>query len=65
MENFSINHYFFYFSGMLKPIESETREIRSLDGLWNFRVAASNDTLLGFKQKWYNGPLSEVLLKIS
>uniref|UniRef100_A0A6M2DP63 Beta-glucuronidase n=1 Tax=Xenopsylla cheopis TaxID=163159 RepID=A0A6M2DP63_XENCH len=45
--------------GMLKPIESETREIRSLDGLWNFRVAASNDTLLGFKQKWYNGPLSE------
>lgn len=46
---------------MLKPIETETREIRSLDGLWNFRVDTSNEALLGFKEKWYKGPLSKVL----
>lgn len=45
---------------MLKPVETETREIRSLDGLWNFRLSPANDPLLGFRQKWFEGPLSQV-----
>lgn len=46
--------------GILYPQESESRERKSLDGIWNFRVAPRNDPELGFKQEWFKQPLSEV-----
>lgn len=44
--------------GILYPQESESREVRSLDGLWNFVVSPTSD--LGQKQSWYKNPLTKV-----
>ncbi|KAL1140603.1 hypothetical protein AAG570_000533 [Ranatra chinensis] len=43
--------------GILYPQDSETRQVRKIDGIWHFRV--SNDSLLGFRQRWYSEPLSK------
>ncbi|KAK6179764.1 hypothetical protein SNE40_012049 [Patella caerulea] len=43
---------------MLYPRGSESRQIQSLDGMWNFRIDASPNRNLGFEQKWYSGRLS-------
>lgn len=47
-------------AALLYPRESETREIKSLDGLWNF--VKSNDTTPteGLREKWYLQDLSKV-----
>lgn len=45
--------------GILYPRESETREVKSLDGIWNFRLSGP-DPLIGFKEKWYTKDLSKV-----
>ena len=47
-------------SGLLYPRESESRDVRLLDGLWNFRADYSPDREAGFVEKWYSKPLSEV-----
>ena len=47
-------------SGLLYPRESESRDVRLLDGLWNFRADYSPDREAGFVEQWYNRPLSEV-----
>ncbi|XP_029160975.1 beta-glucuronidase isoform X2 [Nylanderia fulva] len=39
--------------GMLYPRESESREVRSLDGLWDFIVSPEGDALKGFRERWY------------
>ncbi|CAH1405474.1 unnamed protein product [Nezara viridula] len=44
-------------SGILYPRESETRQVKSLDGIWQFR--ASNDTVDGIKETWYAERLSQ------
>ncbi|XP_014232921.1 beta-glucuronidase isoform X1 [Trichogramma pretiosum] len=44
--------------GLLYPRESETREIKSLDGLWDFAVPPSNDVLLGHRESWHARTLS-------
>ncbi|XP_065215861.1 beta-glucuronidase isoform X1 [Planococcus citri] len=44
--------------GILYPRESESREVKSLDGIWNFRLS-DTDPLLGFKEKWYSKDLSK------
>ncbi|XP_067008358.2 beta-glucuronidase isoform X2 [Anabrus simplex] len=44
--------------GMLYPRESETREVRSLDGIWRFRLS-SDDPLEGFRDKWYDEDLTQ------
>ena len=52
-----------YFCGtraLLYPRESENREIKSLDGLWNFRADFSSSREAGFDEKWYLQPLYEV-----
>ncbi|XP_071443671.1 beta-glucuronidase-like [Hetaerina americana] len=46
--------------GILYPRESETREIRTLDGLWNFRVSSASHEDLGMLEKWYASDLSEL-----
>ncbi len=44
--------------GILYPRESESREVKSLDGVWNFRL--SPDPYVGFKEKWFTKDLSRV-----
>ncbi|XP_022085658.1 beta-glucuronidase-like isoform X2 [Acanthaster planci] len=44
---------------MLYPRESETREIKELNGLWKFRADNSPSRNEGFSAKWYLQHLSE------
>ena len=44
--------------GLLQPQESESREIKSLDGIWNFRKGSEHDSSLGFREKWYENQLT-------
>lgn len=46
-------------SGILYPQDSETRELKSLDGIWQFRLAPRLQPELGFQQQWYSKPLAE------
>lgn len=50
--------------GILYPRESETREVKLLDGIWNFRLSKP-DTQIGFKEKWFSQELSRVSFEIS
>lgn len=47
-------------AGLLYPRESETREVKSLDGIWDF--VRSNDTTptAGIREKWFADDLSKV-----
>lgn len=38
---------------VLYPIESESRELRTLHGLWNFKISPLSDQSIGFDKKWY------------
>ena len=40
-------------SCMLYPLESETRELKSLDGIWKFQLSPSLNPEIGFNSKWY------------
>ena len=44
----------------LFPQESETREIKLLDGLWNFRPDNSSSRNEGLEEKWYTKRLKKV-----
>lgn len=46
--------------GMLYPRESETREVRSLDGLWNFVKSDPTNPTQGVRDKWFMNDLSRV-----
>lgn len=39
--------------------DSETREVKSLDGIWHFTLGDSLDPELGFREKWFNQSLKE------
>ncbi|CAG0889855.1 unnamed protein product [Cyprideis torosa] len=43
--------------GLLYPFETETRETKVLDGVWDFKVAPPLDPDLGFREEWYQRPL--------
>ena len=47
-----------YAFGGLYPRESTVREVKSLDGIWNFRLAPRNDPNHGFNESWYSDRLS-------
>uniref|UniRef100_A0A1B0A7B9 Glycoside hydrolase family 2 catalytic domain-containing protein n=1 Tax=Glossina pallidipes TaxID=7398 RepID=A0A1B0A7B9_GLOPL len=47
-------------TGMLYPRESETREVASLDGLWNFIKSDITNPTQGMRDKWYLDDLSRV-----
>ncbi|XP_061509526.1 beta-glucuronidase isoform X4 [Anopheles gambiae] len=44
--------------GLLYPIESETREMKKLDGMWNFVRSESNNPSQGIREKWYTDDLA-------
>lgn len=49
------------FSGMLYPRNSVSRTVfQKIDGMWNFRIDASESRLQGFSEKWYTRPLKQV-----
>lgn len=39
--------------GLLYPFESESRDVRSLDGMWRFLKGDYNDSTNGLEEKWY------------
>ncbi|XP_050696956.1 beta-glucuronidase-like isoform X2 [Eriocheir sinensis] len=43
--------------GGLYPRESASREVKSLDGLWDFRLVPLLDQEKGFREQWYKEPL--------
>lgn len=43
--------------GLLYPRESETREVRSLDGIWNLVRSNVSDPLQGVREEWYKKTL--------
>lgn len=45
--------------GLLYPRESETREVRSLDGMWKFAKSDVNKPSEGLREKWYLKDLQE------
>ena len=47
--------------GLLYPFESESREIRSLDGMWRFLKTNVNVTS-AHEEDWYNHDLDKVSL---
>lgn len=44
--------------GMLYPRESETREVRSLDGIWNFARSDQTNPTEGVREGWYKNDLA-------
>ncbi|XP_021710750.1 beta-glucuronidase isoform X1 [Aedes aegypti] len=44
--------------GLLYPRESETREVKKLDGMWNFVRSDSNNPSQGLREKWFSDDLS-------
>jgi beta-glucuronidase len=45
--------------GLLYPRESETREVRSLDGVWKFAKSDTNKPSEGLREKWFLKELRE------
>lgn len=41
------------FAGILYPRESESREVRSLDGLWEFSTTPPPESLQAYTQQWF------------
>nr|CAD7569896.1 unnamed protein product [Timema californicum] len=46
-------------SALLYPQESETREVKPLDGVWKFRLSPADKPDQGFDEEWYNNELKE------
>lgn len=49
-----------YNGGILYPRASETRQIISLDGLWNFVVPKPDEPLQGCDEEWYKKSLKDL-----
>ncbi|OXA50954.1 Beta-glucuronidase [Folsomia candida] len=45
--------------GILFPRDSESRESKSLDGIWNFRQEPKGAVDLGLTEGWFNAPLEQ------
>ena len=45
---------------LLFPRESESREVKDISGLWNFRADNSTDRNAGFQKQWWQKPLQQV-----
>ncbi len=39
--------------GLLYPQDSESRETKSLDGVWKFRISPITDPDVGFRERWF------------
>lgn len=51
--------------GLLYPRESETREVRSLDGIWQFARSDPNYPSQGIREKWFNKELRDNVATIN
>ena len=47
-------------AGLLYPRESETRDVRTLNGMWNFVKSDVNDPMQGVREKWFEKELEKV-----
>ncbi|KFM80897.1 Beta-glucuronidase, partial [Stegodyphus mimosarum] len=47
------------FACALYPRESLTREVKTLDGVWNFKICHQNDQDIGFREEWFKYPLQK------
>ncbi|XP_017122793.1 beta-glucuronidase [Drosophila elegans] len=45
--------------GLLYPRDSETREVRSLDGMWGLMKSSPEDPLEGIREKWFLNTLRQ------
>lgn len=45
----------------MRNSESETREVKSLDGIWNFVKSNQTSPTEGLREKWYLNDLSKVI----
>ncbi|XP_055594703.1 beta-glucuronidase isoform X2 [Uranotaenia lowii] len=45
--------------GLLYPRESETRDVKRLDGMWNFVRSDPSNPSQGLREKWFNDDLSK------
>ncbi|XP_056313201.1 beta-glucuronidase [Danio aesculapii] len=45
--------------GMLFPIDSPSREVKDVSGLWSFRADLSDNRNRGFEEQWFSRPLEE------
>lgn len=50
--------------GILYPRESETRQVVSLNGIWNFVVPNNTSPFVGFEYYWYKKSLKEVRIRL-
>ncbi|EDW79770.2 uncharacterized protein Dwil_GK17843 [Drosophila willistoni] len=50
--------------GLLYPRESETREVRSLDGIWQMLKGEPHGPFLGVFEEWYRQSLRQTKLKL-
>lgn len=46
--------------GVLYPMDSESRSVYFLDGVWNFRPANESDPDVGHREGWYKQELKKV-----
>lgn len=46
--------------GLLYPKESESREVKEINGIWHFRADYSPSRNQGFVEEWYKEPLQDV-----
>lgn len=46
--------------GLLYPRESESREVRTLDGIWRFLQSDVNDPMKGVRDGWFKADLDKV-----
>ncbi|XP_076330866.1 beta-glucuronidase-like isoform X4 [Tachypleus tridentatus] len=47
----------FVYSDSLSPLESEIRERKILDGIWDFKICDIKNQDIGFQEKWYTKAL--------
>ena len=48
-------------SAILFPRDSGSRESKSLDGLWRFKLSPKDDPDIGFRDSWYSAPLQAIV----
>ena len=46
---------------ILAPRDSGSRESKSLDGLWRFKLSPKDDPDIGFRDSWYRAPLQAIV----
>lgn len=54
-----VNGYEKVTEGLLYPRESETREVRSLDGIWKFARSNVTNPSQGIREKWFKSNLED------